>query len=366
MRQNAEFSAEELQRYSRQLILPEIGHEGQKKLKGASVLLVGTGGLGSPTAIYLAAAGVGRIGLADSDAVELTNLHRQILHTTADVGRRKIESAAESLRAINPHVEIVPHEIRLAASNAEALFKPYDLVLDCTDNFPARFLINDTCVRLGKPDVYGSIFRFEGQAAVFDARHGPCYRCLYGEAPPPDIAPPCADAGVLGVVPGLVGLVQATEAIKLILGKGSPLIGRLLLIDALTMSFREMKLAKDPDCPVCGKNPTICTLSDTNESCASAGITAAELKKKFQRKEEFILLDVREQNEFDDGHIPGAVHMPLGKLAAGAQHLKHDCEIIVYCRSGGRSARAAEILKKAGFKRVINLTGGILAWEKET
>ena len=351
MRQNAEFSAEELQRYSRQLILPEIGNEGQKKLKGAAVLLVGTGGLGSPAAIYLAAAGVGRIGLADSDAVELTNLHRQIIHTTADVGRAKIESAAQSLRAINPNVKIVPHEVRLTASNATDLLKPYDIVLDCTDNFPARYLINDTCVQLGKPEVYGSISRFEGQASVFDATRGPCYRCLYREPPPPDVAPPAAETGVLGVVPGIVGLIQAAETIKLILGKGDPLIGRLLLIDALSMKFREMKLPKDPDCPTCGNTPP--------------DITAAMLKDKFKRKDEFTLLDVREQHEFDQGHIPGAVLMPLGKLAANVQHLKRDCQIIVYCRSGGRSSRAAEILRKTGFGRVTNLKGGIIAWEKE-
>ena len=350
MRQNADFSTEELQRYSRQLLLPEIGTAGQKKIKDSAVLLVGTGGLGSPAAIYLAAAGVGKIGLADHDAVELTNLHRQILHTTADVGRRKIESSAETLRAINPSVKVEPHEVRLAASNAADLFKPYDIVLDCTDNFPARFLINDTCVLLGKPDVYGSICRFEGQASVFDATRGPCYRCLYREPPPADVVPTASETGVLGVVPGLVGLIQAAEAIKLILGAGDPLIGRLLLVDVLTTKFREMKLEKDPDCPTCGKTPT--------------DITAAVLKDKFKRKDEFVLLDVREQHEFNEKHIPGALHMPLGKLAANVQHLKRDCEIIVYCRSGGRSSRAADILRKAGFRKVINLTGGILAWEK--
>lgn len=366
MGQNAEFSAEELQRYSRQLILPEIGKAGQKKLKGSAVLLVGAGGLGSPAAIYLAAAGVGKIGLADSDAVELTNLHRQVIHTTADIGRPKIESAAESLREMNPNVKIVPHEIRLTASNALDLFKPYDIVLDCTDNFPARYLINDACVRLGKPEVYGSIFRFEGQASVFDATRGPCYRCLYREPPPPDVAPPCTEAGVLGVVPGLVGLIQAAETIKLILGKGDPLIGRLLLIDTLAIKFREMKLPKDPDCPVCGKKPTIRRLVDTGASCMPGDITATELKAKFSRKDEFILLDVREQHEFDQGHIPGAVLMPLGRLADNLQHLKHDCEIIVYCHSGGRSLKAKGILRKAGFRKIANLTGGILAWEKET
>lgn len=365
MGQNAELSSEELQRYSRQLILPEIGNSGQKKLKDTAVLLVGTGGLGSPAAIYLAAAGVGRIGLADSDTVELNNLHRQIIHATADIGRPKIASAAESLRGINPNVEIVSHEVRLAASNAINLFKPYDIILDCTDNFPARYLINDACVLLGKPDVYGSIFRFEGQASVFDTARGPCYRCLYREPPPPDVAPPCAEAGVLGVVPGLVGLIQAAETIKLILGKGDPLIGRLLLIDLLSMKFREMKLPKDPDCPICGKKPTIRSLVDTSGSCTPGNITATELKKKFSRKDEFILLDVREPHEFDQGHIPGAVLMPVGRLADNLQHFNRHCEIIVYCRTGGRSSRAAEVLRKAGFKNVTNLTGGILAWEKE-
>ena len=350
MRQNADFSAEELQRYSRQLILPEIGPGGQKKLKKSSVLLVGIGGLGSPAALYLAAAGVGRIGLADSDAVEPANLHRQIIHAAADIGRAKIESAAESLRAINPHVAIEPHNVRLAASNAADLLKPYDVVLDCTDNFPARHLVNDTCVLLGKPDVYGSVSGFEGQASVFDAARGPCYRCLCRETPPPDVVPPAAETGVLGVVPGLVGLVQATETIKLILGKGDPLIGRLLMIDALAMKFRELKLPKDPDCPTCGKTP--------------AAITAAELKNKFARKDEFILLDVRERHEFDEKHIPGAVLIPPATLAANMQHLQRGVHIIVYCRSGGRSAHAAEILRKAGFAKVTNLKGGILAWEK--
>lgn len=361
MGQNAEFSAEELQRYSRQLILPEIGNAGQKKLKGSTVLLIGTGGLGSPAAIYLAAAGVGKIGLADSDAVELTNLQRQVIHTTADVGRPKIESAAESLREINPNVKIVTHEIRLTASNALDLFKPYDIVLDCTDNFPARYVVNDACALLGKPEVHGSIFRFEGQASVFDAARGPCYRCLYPEPPPPDVALPCAEAGVLGVVPGLVGLIQAAETIKLILGRGDPLIGRLLLIDMLSMKFREMRLSKDPDCPVCGK---LGPARRAGRNAEDNDITAAKLKRKFLRKDEFILLDVREQNEFDQGHIPGAVLMPLGRLANSLQHLKRDCEIIVYCRSGGRSSNAAEILRKAGFAKVTNLKGGMLAWEK--
>ena len=362
---NAEFSAEELQRYSRQMILPEIGEAGQNKLKSSSVLLVGTGGLGSPAALYLAAAGVGRIGLVDGDVVELTNLHRQTLHTTADLGRSKIESAAESIREINPNVDIVPHELRLTASNTLDLLKPYDIVLDCTDNFPARYRINDACVLLGKPEVYGSIFRFEGQVSVFDATRGPCYRCLYREPPPPEVAPPCAEAGVLGVVPGLVGLIQATETIKWILGQGQPLLGRLLLINTLSMRFREMKLPKDPDCPVCGKKPTIRSLVDTGDSCTPGNITAAELKKKFSRKDEFILLDVREPNEFDRGHIPGAVLMPLGRLTDNLQHFKREREIVVYCRSGGRSSRAAEILRQAGFGNVLNLTGGILAWEKE-
>ena len=377
--ENVELSRDEILRYSRHLIMPEVAMEGQKRLKAASVLCIGTGGLGSPLALYLAAAGVGRIGLVDFDVVDFTNLQRQVLHGTKDVGKPKIQSAKETLQDINPDITIETYEEQLTSENALRLFANYDIIIDGTDNFPTRYLVNDACVLLNKPNVYGSIFRFEGQATVFWAEKGPCYRCLYPEPPPPGLVPSCAEGGVLGVLPGTVGCIQATEAIKLILGKGEPLIGRLLLFDALGMRFKELKLRKDPDCPICGAHPTITELIDYEEFCGvgrgqeSASsedgsvpeITASELKAKMDRKEPFVLVDVREPNEYAIARIPGAKLIPLGQIAERASELDTADEIVLHCRSGVRSAQALRQLQQAGFKRLENLKGGILAWSDE-
>jgi adenylyltransferase/sulfurtransferase len=376
---------DEIARYSRHLILPEVGLEGQKKLKAAKVLCVGTGGLGSPLAFYLAAAGIGTLGLVDFDVVDKSNLQRQIIHSTADVGRPKIDSAAEKLSALNPHMTIVKHETMLTSANAMEIIKDYDIVADGTDNFQTRYLVNDACVLSGnKPNAYGSIFRFEGQASVFATKDGPCYRCLYPEPPPPGLVPSCAEGGVLGILPGLVGVIQATETIKLILGVGEPLIGRLLLVDALGMSFRTLKLRKNPDCPVCGTHPTVTELIDYDQFCGIApaqpepatpatekdGIpqmTVTELKRKRDAGEKFFLLDVREPYEYEISKITGSTLVPLGEVGSRLAELNahKDEEIVIQCRSGARSQTAALQLKDAGFKKVSNLVGGINAWATE-
>ena len=363
---------DEILRYSRHLIMPEVGMEGQQKLKAARVLCIGAGGLGSPLALYLAAAGVGTLGIVDFDVVDYTNLQRQIIHTTADVGRKKLDSAADKLKAINPFLNLRTFETKLSSENALALFNEFDIIADGTDNFPTRYLVNDACVLTGKPNVYGSIFRFEGQASVFATEDGPCYRCLYPEPPPPGLVPSCAEGGVLGILPGLVGVMQATEVIKLILGKGEPLIGRLLLIDALGMKFRELKLRKNPDCPVCGKNPTVTQLIDYNEFCGIRGeekpvetgvveMQVEELKRRLDAGEDLFVLDVREPHEYQICNIGGHL-IPLGDLPKRVSELDSSREIVAHCRSGVRSAKAVNFLQQAGFKKVHNLAGGILAW----
>ncbi len=371
-----QLSKEEILRYSRHLIMPEVGMDGQQKLKRAKVLTIGAGGLGSPLALYLAAAGVGRLGMVDFDVVDFTNLQRQIIHGTDDVGRLKLDSAKDTIRDINPNVEVVGYGERLTSANALEIFKDYDVIADGTDNFPTRYLVNDACVLLGKPNAYGSIFRFEGQVSVFDAAKGPCYRCLYPEPPPPGLVPSCAEGGVLGVLPGIVGCLQALETIKLILGNGSPLIGRLLLFDALQMKFRELKLRKNPECPICGTNPTIKELIDYEEFCGIRGeetvsqalvpeLTATEVKKMMDEKKPFVLIDVREPHEYQICKIPGSKLIPLGEVAQRMHELNSADEIVVHCRSGQRSAQAVEFLMKAGFGKIHNLKGGVLAWSDE-
>ena len=368
----AVLSNDEILRYSRHLIMPEVGMEGQQRLKAAKVLCIGAGGLGSPLALYLTAAGVGTLGIVDFDVVDYTNLQRQIIHTTADVGRKKLDSAADKLKAINPFVNLRTFDTKLTSANALDLFREFDIVADGTDNFPTRYLVNDACVLTGKPNVYGSIFRFEGQASVFATEGGPCYRCLYPEPPPPGLVPSCAEGGVLGILPGLVGVIQATETIKLILGQGDPLIGRLLLVDALGMKFRELKLRKNPDCPVCGKNPTVKELIDYNEFCGIRGeeapaatdvpaMTVEELKQKLDAKTDLFILDVREPHEYQICNINGYL-IPLGDLPKRVHELDSSREIVAHCRSGVRSGKAVAFLRQAGFKKVHNLTGGILAW----
>ncbi len=367
-----ELNREEFLRYGRHLIIPEVGLEGQRKLKSASVLIIGAGGLGSPLAFYLTAAGVGRIGIVDFDVVDLSNLQRQILHTTKDVGRSKLESAREKLESLNPNVKIEIYEMRLTSENALDLIKEYDIVVDGTDNFPTRYLVNDACVFLKKPNVYGSIFRFEGQVSVFYADKGPCYRCLYKEPPPPGLVPSCAEGGVLGVLPGIIGTIQALETIKLILGIGEPLIGKLLLFDALRMKFRELKLRKDPECPVCGENPTVKELIDYEAFCgitpeqilhqSGLEITPEELKEKLENGEDIILIDVREPVEYEINRIEGSKLIPLSKLPEKVNELDQTREIVLYCKMGGRSARAVQLLRELGFTRVKNLAGGIDAW----
>ena len=369
-------SNEEIRRYSRHLILPEFGMEGQRKLKQGSVLLIGTGGLGSPLALYLAAAGVGHIGLVDFDIVDESNLQRQIIHGTSTLGIRKTESAKMRLRDLNPHIDIATYEAQITSENAFDLIRPYDVVVDGTDNFPTRYLTNDACVMLGKPNVYGSIFRFEGQATVFSPKHGgPCYRCLYPEPPPPGLVPSCAEGGVLGVLPGVIGTIQATEAIKLLTGIGEPLIGRLLLYDALAMRFRELKLRRNPDCPVCGDHPTVTELIDYQQFCGispeeahhdgTIEITPAEVADWLHSDNPPFLLDVREPNEWDICHLPGAVRISVNELAERMNELDSAVEMVVYCRSGVRSARAVDLLRQAGFRKVKNMAGGILRWSDE-
>ena len=367
-------SNEEILRYSRHLIMPEVTMEGQKKLKAARVLCVGTGGLGSPLALYLTAAGVGTLGLVDFDVVDYTNLQRQVLHSTADVGRLKLDSAIDKLKALNPFVEIKRFDTYLNSQNALQIIKDFDIVADGTDNFATRYLVNDACVLSGKPNVYASIFRFEGQASIFGAKDGPCYRCLYPEAPPPGLVPSCAEGGVLGVLPGLLGVMQATEVIKLILGVGEPLIGRLVLVDALAMRFREMRIRKNPECPVCGAHPTVTELIDYNQFCGVRGeeseaststkipeIQVEEFKRRLDAGEDLYILDVREPHEYQICNIHGHL-IPLGDLPKRVHELDSSLEIVVHCKSGARSAKAVDFLRQSGFKRVTNLTGGILAW----
>ena len=367
---------EEIARYSRHLIMPEVGMDGQRRLKNASVLLIGTGGLGAPLGLYLAAAGVGRIGLVDFDVVDASNLQRQVIHGTKDIGRKKLDSARDRIADVNPNVRIETHEVMFTSENALGIAKDYDIIIDGTDNFPTRYLVNDVCVLLGKPNVYGSIFRFEGQASVFWAAHGPCYRCLYPEPPPPGLVPSCAEGGVLGVLPGVIGTIQATEAIKLILGQGEPLIGRLMLYDALSMRIRELKLRKDPHCPICGENPTIRELIDYVEFCGvvphheealskDLTIEPEELRQKLERGDRFVLLDVRNPEEWEICRIEGAKLLPLPDLPARVVELDSADELILYCKMGGRSAQALEFLRGAGFRKVRNLSGGILAWADE-
>jgi adenylyltransferase/sulfurtransferase len=370
----ATLSNEEILRYSRHLIMPEVTLEGQKKLKAARVLCVGTGGLGSPLALYLAAAGVGTLGLVDFDVVDYTNLQRQILHYAGDVGRLKLDSAIDKLAAINSFVEIRRFDTYLNSQNALEILSGFDIIADGTDNFATRYLVNDACVLSNKPNVYASIFRFEGQASIFATDAGPCYRCLYPEPPPPGLVPSCAEGGVLGVLPGLLGVIQATEVIKLILGIGEPLIGRLLLVDALVMRFRELRVRKNPECPVCGANPTVKELIDYNQFCGNRGeesevsvsmkipeIQPEELKRRLDARENVFVLDVREPYEYQICNIHGHL-IPLGDLPTRVHELDSSREIVVHCKSGARSAKAVDFLRQSGFKRAKNLTGGILAW----
>ncbi len=370
----ATLSKDEILRYSRHLIMPEVGMEGQLKLKKASILLIGTGGLGAPLGLYLSAAGIGRIGLVDFDVVDFTNLQRQVIHGTKDVGRKKLDSAFDKMRDINPNVQIDRYEVALDSSNALDILKPYDIVIDGTDNFPTRYLVNDACVILKKPNVYGSIFRFEGQASIFGYPGGPCYRCLYPEPPPPGLVPSCAEGGVLGILPGTIGLIQATEAVKLILGIGEPLIGRLLLYDALAMRFRELKLRRNPECPVCGDHPTVTKLIDYQQFCGmphreeapvavsqEGEIDVIEVKAKLDRGDDFLLIDVREVHEYQICNIPTAKLIPLGDLPKRVNELDSSKEIVAHCKSGVRSGKAVDFLRQAGFK-ARNMKGGILAW----
>jgi adenylyltransferase/sulfurtransferase len=364
-------SVDEMNRYSRHMIIPEVGVLGQKKLKKSSVLLVGAGGLGSPLALYLGAAGVGRLGLVDFDTVDYTNLQRQIIHTTDDVGRSKLDSARGKIKAINPFVEVETYETQLTSANALDILGDYDLVIDGTDNFPTRYLVNDACVILGRPNVYGSIFRFEGQASVFHAEQGPCYRCLYPEPPPPGLVPSCAEGGVLGILPGIIGTIQANEAVKVILGLGKPLIGRLLLFDALAMEFREVRLRKDPECPVCGENPTLKELIDYEEFCGVNRVEPPPVVPEVLAKDlageldRVLLIDVRDAHELEIASIPGANHIPLEDFQDRVAEIDRDADVVIHCRSGIRSARATKILIDAGHERVRNLKGGILAWADE-
>jgi molybdopterin/thiamine biosynthesis adenylyltransferase/rhodanese-related sulfurtransferase len=368
-----ELTRDEILRYSRHLIMSEVGLEGQERLKGASVLVVGAGGLGSPALLYLAAAGVGHIGIVDCDTVDFTNLQRQVIHATQDVGRSKLQSAEERVRAINPEVRVTRHESVLTSENALGILKRYDIVIDGTDNFPTRFLVNDACVLLKKPNVYGSIFRFDGQATVFAHEDGPCYRCLFPEPPPPGTVPSCAEGGVLGVLPGVIGVIQATEAIKLILGKGETLKGRLLLYDALNMRFREVKIARDPECPVCGENPTITELIDYYEFCGvqGHGVNSVAFDDEIEPRElaevrdRVTLIDVREPHEYEINRIQGATLIPLNDLVARASELDTADDIVAYCLMGSRSAEACNLLRQMGFSKVRNLKGGIRAWIDE-
>ena len=370
----------EVGRYARHLIMPEVAMAGQARLKASRVLCIGAGGLGSPLTLYLAAAGVGTIGLVDFDVVDVSNLQRQILHTTADIGRPKIDSAEDKLKALNPALVVNRYEFPINSDNALEVFADYDVIVDGTDNFPTRYLVNDACVLLGKPNVYGSIFRFDGQASVFFPPHGPCYRCLYPEPPPPDLVPNCAEGGVLGILPGAIGVIQATETVKLILGTGRPLIGRLMLYDALDMTFREMKVRKNPKCPICGPNPTITQLIDYQEFCGVRGaepapaagadaamteITPAEYQARLDAGDRPLLLDVRNPEELQICRIPDSLFIPLPELARRVGEIDKSREVVVHCKSGGRSAKAAEFLREAGFPKVLNMTGGILRYIDE-
>lgn len=370
---DAALSNEELARYSRHLILPEVGLEGQLRLKQAKVALIGAGGLGAPLGLYLAAAGVGRIGMVDFDAVDASNLQRQVIHGTKDIGRKKLDSAADRMLDINPNLKIDKFDTSLTSENALGILENYDVVVDGTDNFPTRYLVNDACVLLGKPNVYGSIFRFEGQATVFAYADGPCYRCLYPEPPPPGLVPSCAEGGVLGILPGAIGVIQATETVKIILGIGETLKNRLLLYDALTMRFRELKLRRERNCPVCGDHPSITKLIDYQEFCglrsassqpvaSEAVIEATEVKAKLDRGDQFTLIDVREPYEYQIARIPGARLIPLGDLPKRINELDPEMEVVAHCRSGARSQKAVDLLKQNGFRNVRNMTGGILAW----
>jgi adenylyltransferase/sulfurtransferase len=368
-------SPQEVARYSRHLIMPEVALEGQKRLKAASILLIGAGGLGSPLGLYLAAAGIGRIGIVDFDVVDFSNLQRQVLHGTPDVGRPKLQSAKDRLQAINPEVKIDLHEAKLTSANAMAILEPYDIIIDGTDNFPTRYLVNDACVLLKKPNVYGSIFRFDGQASVFYPPQGPCYRCLYPEPPPPGEVPSCAEGGVLGILPGLIGCIQATEAVKLILGKGSLLIGRLLLYDAMQMTFQEFKVRRNPKCPMCGDSPSITKLIDYEQFCSIRGAeapaaaadsqwetTVDELKKRLDRRDSIFILDVRNPEEYQICRIPGSTLLPLPELPQRFQELDPEKEMVIHCKSGMRSLKATNFLRQQGFRKIKNLKGGILAW----
>src|SRR6266849_2626139 len=375
-KQEVKLSKEEILRYSRHLIMPEVALEGQLKLRQAKVLMIGTGGLGAPLGLYLAAAGVGHLGLVDFDVVDNSNLQRQVTFTTADVGKSKAEAAKARLSALNPAIEIQSYDTRLTSDNALDLFKDYDIIVDGTDNFPTRYLVNDASILLGKPNVYGSIFRFEGQATVFGMPDGPCYRCLYPEPPPPGLVPSCAEGGVLGVLPGIVGSIQAMETIKLILGRGDNLIGRLLLFDALGMKFRELKLRKNPNCPMCGTHRTINKLIDYYEFCGVRGeeapgpsvqvpeITPRDLKARLDRGDDLFILDVREPHEYQICNLKGHL-IPLGELTRRVYELDSSREIVAHCRSGKRSAEAVDFLRKAGLRKILNLKGGILAWSDE-
>ena len=374
---------EEIERYSRHLIMPEVGMTGQRKMKDASVLMVGAGGLGSPLGLYLAAAGIGRIGIVDFDVVDHTNLHRQVLHGTKDVGRPKLESARDRIADVNPNVEVETHQLRLTSENAMEVIEAYDIVVDGTDNFPTRYLTNDACVILGKPNVYGSIFRFEGQVSVFDARHGPCYRCLFRQPPPPGMVPSCAEGGVLGVLPGIIGTLQALETIKLVIGEGEPLIGRLLLFDALAMEWRTLTLRKNPECPVCGPEPTVTELIDYLEFCGVTGyeegaeaagganeiptISAGQLNERLERGDRLRIVDVRQAHEWEIVNLGdrGATLIPLDSLLDRISELDSAEEIVLHCQGGARSANALRQLREAGFRKLWNLQGGILAWQKE-
>ena len=372
-----ELSGDEIKRYSRHLIMPEVGMDGQRRLKAGSVLCIGAGGLGSPAAMYLAAAGIGTLGIVDFDVVDFSNLQRQIIHGTPDVGRAKLASAKDRLNALNPNVHIETYEEALTSENALRLFAPYDVILDGTDNFPTRYLVNDACVLTGKPNAYGSIFRFEGQASVFATKDGPCYRCLYPEPPPPGLVPSCAEGGVFGVLPGIIGVIQATETIKLVLGAGQPLIGRFLIYDALRMRFRELKLRKDADCPVCGTHPTVKKLIDYEQFCGVAphqvaaaaapvtnadALTSRELKAELDRGDEVVIVDVREPQEYQINRVPGSILIPLGDLPKRYVELDPNANIVTQCKSGMRSAKAQDFLRSKGFTRVRNLTGGVLGW----
>ncbi len=373
-----DLSRAEILRYSRHLLIPEVGLEGQRKLKAASVLLVGTGGLGSPVALYLAAAGVGHIGLVDYDVVDDTNLQRQVIHGTSTLGQRKVDSARQRMLDINPYIEVTAYDEPFISSNAMRIAGPYDLIIDGTDNFPTRYLTNDLCVLTSKPNVYGAIYRFDGQVSVFDAQRGPCYRCLFPEPPPPGLVPSCAEGGVLGILPGTIGTLQATEALKLLLGIGEPLIGRLLLYNALDLSFDFVKLRKNPACKVCGEHPTVTELIDYDAFCGVPGrdhaegtveadweISAAELAARLKQGSPLTLIDVREPHELEISHLPEAQNIPLGQLAARLPELDSAAELVLLCKSGVRSARALELLRSAGFRRVKHLQGGINAWARE-